>query len=363
MGFAMSEAPEETPCSTLSQNPCGWDVINVTIITIITITISFITIVLTITITFIVIFITIINETPASGWTPLPQVGRTLPGMLAVGRLPEPSRSAPRGHSTGVSAPVSSPQSEILREGDQPSSGAQDRAAVRGDPSPGSIALKMSFLEENTGVEMDSAGRERAEPPCSSEAPAGGPLEPGPSVTSFSPTHAEMVTTIPEKFSMYDQDQKVVVLDCGTLTAVPNKHYILPETFSVLASRLCSAYEEKGSPVLLAVSNGELCLCCEEDNSKSYPSLQLKKQSLEYVAAQEEAQRLPFTFYRAVVGSRNTLESAAHTGWFLCTSFNAGEPVEMTDSLGGNKYTEFSFEHVGKAAVSPSKAFPPSVMK
>lgn len=37
-----------------------------------------------------------------------------------------------------------------------------------------------------------------------------------------------MVTTIPEKFSVYDQDQKVVVLDCGTLTAVPNKHYILP---------------------------------------------------------------------------------------------------------------------------------------
>ncbi|KAF6270425.1 interleukin 37 [Rhinolophus ferrumequinum] len=221
----------------------------------------------------------------------------------------------------------------------------------------------MSFLEENTGVEMDSAGHERAEPQRSSEAPAGGALEPGPSVTSFSPAHAEMVTTIPEKFSVYDQDQKVVVLDCGTLMAVPNKHYILPETFSVLASRLCSAYEEKGSPVLLAVSNGELCLCCEEDNSKSYPSLQLKKQSLEYVAAQEEAQRLPFTFYRAMVGSRNTLESAAHTGWFLSTSFNAGEPVEMTDSLGGNKYTEFSFEHVGKAAVSPSKAFPPSVMK
>uniref|UniRef100_A0A671F3I2 Interleukin-1 n=1 Tax=Rhinolophus ferrumequinum TaxID=59479 RepID=A0A671F3I2_RHIFE len=175
----------------------------------------------------------------------------------------------------------------------------------------------MSFLEENTGVEMDSAGHERAEPQRSSEAPAGGALEPGPSVTSFSPAHAE--------------------------------------TFSVLASRLCSAYEEKGSPVLLAVSNGELCLCCEEDNSKSYPSLQLKKQSLEYVAAQEEAQRLPFTFYRAMVGSWNTLESAAHTGWFLSTSFNAGEPVEMTDSLGGNKYTEFSFEHVGKAAVSPSK--------
>lgn len=34
---------------------------------------------------------------------------------------------------------------------------------------PGSIALKMSFLEENTGVEMDSAGHERAEPQCSSE--------------------------------------------------------------------------------------------------------------------------------------------------------------------------------------------------
>lgn len=62
----------------------------------------------------------------------------------------------------------------------------------------------------------------------------------------------------------------------GTPVLRTDPSSLLPETFSVLASRLCSAYEEKGSPVLLAVSNGELCLCCEEDNSKSYPSLQLK---------------------------------------------------------------------------------------
>lgn len=34
---------------------------------------------------------------------------------------------------------------------------------------PGFIALKMSFLEEKTGVEMDSAGQERAESQWSSE--------------------------------------------------------------------------------------------------------------------------------------------------------------------------------------------------
>ncbi|KAM5253765.1 interleukin-37 isoform 1-T3 [Hipposideros larvatus] len=204
---------------------------------------------------------------------------------------------------------------------------------------------------------MDSAGQERAESQWSSEDPTRGYLEPSPSITSLSSANADLkvVTKVPEKFNIYDQDHKVLMLDYGTLKAVPDKTCIFPETFFVLASRLCSACE-KENPVLLAVSNGELCLCCEKDKTKDHPSLQLKMQNLELVAAQQEAEQLPFTFYRVPVGSRSILESAAHTGWFLGTSFNPGEPVEMTDRLGGNKCTEFSFEHVCEAAVSPSKA-------
>lgn len=50
---------------------------------------------------------------------------------------------------------------------------------------------------------------------------------------------------------------------------------LFPETFSVLACHKCSGHE-KGNIVLLAVSNGELCLCCEIDKKKGQPSLQLK---------------------------------------------------------------------------------------
>ena len=52
--------------------------------------------------------------------------------------------------------------------------------------------------------------------------------------------------------------------------------YHFPETFFVLASRVKSACENKGSPILLAVSKGELCLCCDMKKGQSQPSLELK---------------------------------------------------------------------------------------
>lgn len=166
----------------------------------------------------------------------------------------------------------------------------------------------------------------------------------------------KVVTKDPEKFSLHDQNHKVLVLDSGTLMAVVNKAYILPgdylgclpsgaqlrlwdtsglgraqgplgmewwmgkwtggpdskgslwawvrrrlglgawsleslhtgaspcseplfclfpETFSVLASHLSLAHD-KGSPIFLAVADGELCLCCEQDKSAGQPSLRLK---------------------------------------------------------------------------------------
>uniref|UniRef100_A0A9L0JDH9 Interleukin-1 n=2 Tax=Equus TaxID=9789 RepID=A0A9L0JDH9_EQUAS len=128
------------------------------------------------------------------------------------------------------------------------------------------------------------------------------------------------------------------------------------ETFFVLASHLSSACEEKGSPILLAVSKGELCLCCEKDKGQSKPSLQLKKKKLTDLATEKEQARRPFIFYRAEVGSKNTLESVTHPGWFICTSCNSGEPVGMTDILGKREHTEFSFRRVHKAEMSPTEA-------
>ncbi|XP_045404852.1 interleukin-37 isoform X3 [Lemur catta] len=152
----------------------------------------------------------------------------------------------------------------------------------------------MSLLEENSEVKMDSEDRGKDEPWCCSE-----------------------------------------------------------ETFFVLASHLSSSHE--GSPILLAVSKGELCLCCKKDKGKSKPSLQLKKKKLTKLATQKEKARRPFIFYRAKVGSRYTLESAAHPGWFVYTSCNSGEPVEVTNRCGEGKFIEFSFHQVSKSEMSPSE--------
>uniref|UniRef100_A0A8C2NU81 Interleukin-1 n=1 Tax=Capra hircus TaxID=9925 RepID=A0A8C2NU81_CAPHI len=175
----------------------------------------------------------------------------------------------------------------------------------------------MSVLEENPGMKMDCEDWERDEPQCSSEDPDRDALEPGPSLTSVSSAHAEI--------------------------------------FFVLASCVKPAHENQGSPILLAVSKGELCLCCDKNKGHNKPSLQLKKKKLSTLAAQEKGKCLPFIFYRNKVGSRNTLESAAHPGWFICTFPYPGKPVGMTKCHGKRKHTEFSFRQIYEAETSPSE--------
>ncbi|XP_062935013.1 interleukin-37 isoform X1 [Cynocephalus volans] len=175
----------------------------------------------------------------------------------------------------------------------------------------------MSLLEENSRVNMDSEDGGKEEAQGCSEDPAGSPLEPGPRLPSVSSAHSE--------------------------------------TFFVLALHVRSAHQEKGSPIHLAVSKGELCLCCDKEKGKSQPSLQLKKKKLTNLTVQKEPALQRFIFYRSKVGSLNTLESAAHPGWFICTSCEAGEPVGVTDNVGKRKHTEFVFRKVCKAAVSPSE--------
>ncbi|XP_007446085.1 PREDICTED: interleukin-37 [Lipotes vexillifer] len=194
----------------------------------------------------------------------------------------------------------------------------------------------MSFLEEKPGVKMGSEECERDELQCHSEAeenalrwtgfsesrePARGVLEPGPSLTSVSSAYSgpKVKAKGLEKFTIRDGDHKVLVPDSGTLRAVPYKTYVLPETFFVSASHVRSACEERGSLILLVVSKGELCLFCDVN----------KRQSHSHPAAEAY---LPFIFYRATVGSWNTLESAVQPGWFVCASCNPGEPVEMSPS-------------------------------
>uniref|UniRef100_A0A8D2CN20 Interleukin-1 n=1 Tax=Sciurus vulgaris TaxID=55149 RepID=A0A8D2CN20_SCIVU len=208
----------------------------------------------------------------------------------------------------------------------------------------------MSVLEANTEENMDSQDWERDEPQCCSEGKFGEKLR--------SPFHWDVLMSghvrlgpkvkvnEPQKFSIFDRDQKVLVLDSGILKAVPNKSYIRPETFHVLASPSAPSSEEKGSPIFLAVSKGEFCLCCEKPKGKICPSLQLKKQKLMSLASLKEAELQGYVFYKSQVGSLHTLESAAHQGWFICTSCRLHEPVGVTNKTGIWKHTEFSFVKV-----------------
>ncbi|XP_014399719.1 PREDICTED: interleukin-37-like, partial [Myotis brandtii] len=157
----------------------------------------------------------------------------------------------------------------------------------------------------------------------------------------------------PQKFTFRDRNQNVLVLVSGTLIAVPPKSYICPETFYVLASPLSSA-GNKGNPVFLAVSGGKLCLYCEMDKKKGRPTLLLKKKDISQLPTSDTKDSKGFTFYRKKRRCRNTLESAAHQGWFISTC-HANEPVRMTDKPGTQELTNFTFVPVSKAHTSPSE--------
>uniref|UniRef100_G1Q0V0 Interleukin 37 n=1 Tax=Myotis lucifugus TaxID=59463 RepID=G1Q0V0_MYOLU len=212
----------------------------------------------------------------------------------------------------------------------------------------------MSFQEESAGVQVDAADGGGAGAQGSAEDPAQGALEPGLSPPSLSLAAADPKVKNPEpqKFSFHDRDHKVLVLNGGTLIAVHKKPNTSPETFYVLASRLSSA-GDKGNPVFLAVSGGKLCLYCEMDKKKGQPTLQLKKKKLSHLRASDTTDSKGFTFYRKE-GAGNTLESAAHQGWFISTC-HANEHVRMTDKPGGEELIDFTFVPVSKAHMSPSE--------
>ncbi|XP_015420776.1 PREDICTED: interleukin-37-like [Myotis davidii] len=129
---------------------------------------------------------------------------------------------------------------------------------------------------------------------------------------------------------------------------------LFPETFYVLASTL-SSEGNKGNPVFLAVSGGKLCLYCEMDKKKGRPTLQLKKKDISQLHASNTTDLKGFTFYRKKMSKCwNTLESAAHQGWFISTC-HVNEHVRMTDKPGTQELVDFAFVPVSSAHTGPSE--------
>lgn len=83
-----------------------------------------------------------------------------------------------------------------------------------------------------------------------------------PSVLSVKPPSAHIViglkavTIDPEKFYIRDKDHKVLVLDSGTLTAVPDKTYILPGDSLALSLSLSAVFCPQGTVFLLGLWSG-----------------------------------------------------------------------------------------------------------
>uniref|UniRef100_H0W0A7 Interleukin-33 n=1 Tax=Cavia porcellus TaxID=10141 RepID=H0W0A7_CAVPO len=145
-----------------------------------------------------------------------------------------------------------------------------------------------------------------------------------------------------QKYCIRDTNQQVLVLQGSILVAAPDKLPKTGETFYVLVSTHTKIAE--GNPIFLAVSKGELCLCCEKQKRSQHPIACFKKTNIKELNALGKKESLSFTFLKQEAGSYFTLESAANRGYFIFTYNTPSQPVGVTKEIGKEKNTHFSFE-------------------
>ncbi|KAH0622990.1 hypothetical protein JD844_030875 [Phrynosoma platyrhinos] len=91
------------------------------------------------------------------------------------------------------------------------------------------------------------------------------------------------------------------------------------------------AFDHQKFPVILSIQDGQRCLACSPG---AWPSLQLESINITDLHRDGHEASTRFTF---LLSSRDGIwqfESAAHPGWFLCTSTKTSEPLGLTQDPG-----------------------------
>ncbi|XP_007654945.2 interleukin-36 alpha-like [Ornithorhynchus anatinus] len=137
-----------------------------------------------------------------------------------------------------------------------------------------------------------------------------------------------------------DTADKYWMLVDKTITAVPKSPNTKLSSFKLMPNRQLSSGEKK-SPVYIGIEDGNLCLCCE--GSADQPTLQVEEKDIQDLYNNGD-KTMRFSFYQNTSGSNTfNFESAAHPGWFICTSPHPQEPVGLTNKLGETFITDFHF--------------------
>ncbi|ETE73025.1 hypothetical protein L345_01138, partial [Ophiophagus hannah] len=100
------------------------------------------------------------------------------------------------------------------------------------------------------------------------------------------------------------------------------------------------AFGQENFPVILSIQGGKSSLACSPG---SPPELQLESVNITDLCRDKEASTR-FTFFMSSKDGIWRFESAAHPGWFLCTSSKANEPIGLINDPGSSHLVDFYFQ-------------------
>uniref|UniRef100_A0A6J0SPJ9 Interleukin-1 n=1 Tax=Pogona vitticeps TaxID=103695 RepID=A0A6J0SPJ9_9SAUR len=104
------------------------------------------------------------------------------------------------------------------------------------------------------------------------------------------------------------------------------------------------AFGREKFPVILSIQDGKRCLTCSSSSVGPSPHLQLETINITDFLEDSREESARFTFFLSNQGGIWRFESAAHPGWFLCTSSRTNEPVSLTQKLGPSHVVDFYFQ-------------------
>ncbi|KAJ6658681.1 hypothetical protein lerEdw1_019841 [Lerista edwardsae] len=141
---------------------------------------------------------------------------------------------------------------------------------------------------------------------------------------------------------IWDVNQKSLYLQNNELLAgyLQGPNSALEEKIFWAHSR---AFDRERFPIILSIQDGKQCLASSSGSSMP-PVLHLEKANLTDLCMESKEKTSRFTFFRSYQDGLWQFESAAHPGWFLCTSAGANEPLGLTQGTGSGHVLDFYFQ-------------------
>ncbi|XP_044273376.1 interleukin-1 receptor antagonist protein-like isoform X1 [Varanus komodoensis] len=142
------------------------------------------------------------------------------------------------------------------------------------------------------------------------------------------------------KSRIWDTDQKSLYLQNDELVAghLQGPNSALEEMIYWIPIH---AFDHEKLLVILSIQDGQRCLAC---SSGAQPVLQLESINITDLYKDGKEERARFTFFLSRKGGMCQFESAAHPGWFLCTSYRPNEPLGLTRVTGASHLVDFYFQ-------------------